>query len=176
MPPEVRHSLGEYFTRAWLADYVVKKSITLANNKDFKAIDPCCGSGVFVMQLIKEIIGSVDIVSLKDDSKKELLNSILERVKGVDINPLSVLTAKVGFYISIKPLINGDDIEIPIYLGDSPNIPVKVEMDGIQCYQYVVNTKQQNISVVLPSSFVEGKGFFSLMSNIQAIIKTGIKI
>lgn len=172
MPPEVRHSLGEYFTPSWLADYVVKESKDLVSNENFSAIDPCCGSGVFVMALIRNIIDNKDIISLSSDEKQTLLNSILHRVKGVDINPLSVLTAKVCFYLSIKPLINGDDIEIPIYLGDSANIPIKTDVGGTLCYEYTVNTKQENIKVLLPSNFVESKNFFSLMSQIQAIIKT----
>ncbi|MBU0894807.1 MAG: hypothetical protein KKF48_05420 [Nanoarchaeota archaeon] len=172
MPQEVRHSLGEYFTPSWLADYVVNESIKLVRKKEFTAIDPCCGSGTFIMSLIKNIIGDKDIISLSDKSKEELLYSILERVKGVDINPLSVLTAKVCFYLSIKPLINGQDVEIPIYLGDSANIPTKIIVGGIKCYQYVINTKQDNIKIVLPSSFVESKNFLSKMSQIQAIIKT----
>lgn len=172
MPPEVRHSLGEYFTPSWLADYVVKESKSLISNENFTAIDPCCGSGVFVMALIRNIIDNKDIISLSSEEKQSLLNSILQRVKGVDINPLSVLTAKVCFYLSIKPLINGDDIEIPIYLGDSANIPIKTIVGDTLCYEYTVNTKQENIKVLLPSNFVEGKNFFSLMSQIQAIIKT----
>lgn len=171
MPSEVRHSLGEYFTPAWLADYVVKESASTIKKKEFKAIDPCCGSGVFVMSLIKNIIGETDVVGLPDEQKRQLLNAILKRVKGVDINPLSVLTAKVTFYLAIKPLINNDDIEIPIYLGDSANIPVKIELQNVTCYQYMVNTKQENINVILPSSFVESEAFFSQMSQIQAIIK-----
>lgn len=172
MPQEVRHSLGEYFTPAWLADYVVNKSIESVKNDEFNAIDPCCGSGVFIMSLIKHIIGKVDIISLNEKEKKTLLNSILQRIKGVDINPLSVLTAKVCFYLSIKPLINGDDIEIPIYLGDSANIPNKKYIDDIECYHYTVNTKQENIEVSLPSAFVESNEFLTFMSQIQSIIKT----
>ena len=105
------------------------------------------------MSLIKDIIGDIDIISLEEIEKRELLYSILNRIKGVDINPLSVLTAKVCFYLSIKPLINGDDIEIPIYLGDSANIPTKFCIDGIECYQYIVNTKQENINVILPRGY-----------------------
>lgn len=172
MPSEVRHSLGEYFTPSWLADYVVKESKSLISVEDFSGIDPCCGSGVFVMALIRNIIDDRDIISLTNEEKQSLLNAILQRVKGVDINPLSVLTAKVCFYLSIKPLINGDDIEIPIYLGDSANIPTKTIVGNVLCYEYTVNTKQENIKVLLPSNFVESKNFFSLMSQIQAIIKT----
>lgn len=171
MPSEVRHSLGEYFTPSWLADYVVKQSKELISNDNFTAIDPCCGSGVFVMALIRDIISKKDIISLSESEKRELLNSILNRVKGVDINPLSVLTAKVCFYLSIKPLINNDDIEIPIYLGDSANIPNKVKIGESLCYEYTVNTKQENIQVLLPSNFVENENFFSQMSQIQAIIE-----
>ena len=172
MPKEVRHSLGEYFTPAWLADYVVRESIKLTENKEFTAIDPCCGSGVFVMSIIKHIIGSKDVISLTDLEKRDLLKSILKRVRGVDINPLSVLTAKVCFYLSIKPLINDDDIEIPVYLGDSANIPTKKQIENINCYQYTINTKQESIEIILPSLFVESKNFLSMMSQIQAIIKT----
>jgi len=123
------------------------------------------------VSLIKSIVGESDIISLSVDEKRELLNSIINRIKGVDINPLSVLTAKVTFYLSIKPLINQDDIEIPIYLGDSANIPVKTEIDGIYCYKYSVITKQENINVMLPCSFVESENFFYLMSQIQSIVK-----
>ena len=163
MPSEVRHSLGEYFTPAWLADHVVKESTSIIKKDNYKAIDPCCGSGVFVMSVIKNIIGETDIVSLTDNEKKKLLDSILKRVKGVDINPLSVLTAKVTFYLAIKPLINNDDIEIPIYLGDSANIPLKVVLNNVKCYQYIVNTKQENINVILPSSFVENETFLLMV-------------
>ena len=172
MPQEVRHSLGEYFTPSWLANYVVKESIKFAKNENFTAIDPCCGSGIFVMSIIKHIIGDSDVISLSEKAKKGLLDSILNRVKGVDLNPLSVLTAKVCFYLSIKPLINGSDIEIPVYLGDSANIPKKIIQDGVECYQYIITTKQENISVVLPSSFVENTDFLELMSQVQAIVRT----
>ena len=172
IPSEVRHSLGEFFTPAWLANYVVDKSVKLLENKDnYSAIDPCCGSGIFVISLIKNIIGDKDIISLTDSEKKNLLKEILERVKGVDINPLSVLTAKVSFYLAIKPLINNEDIEIPIYLGDSANIPSKVNIENIKCYTYVISTKKEDIDILLPSKFVESKNFFYSMSQIQAIIK-----
>jgi len=174
MPHEVRHSLGEYFTPTWLADYVIKESVKLIKNKNFVIIDPCCGSGIFLMLAIKQIMGSNDIISLPDKSKRELLLSILNRVKGVDINPLSVLTAKVCFYLSIKPLLSeGENIEIPIYLGDSANIPIRKKIDGIDCYQYTISTKQENINVLLPAIFVESINFLTMMSQIQAIIKTG---
>jgi len=172
IPQEVRHSLGEYFTPSWLADKVVKESKKLIDKDEYIAVDPTCGSGVFIVSIIKDIIGNIDILSIDDDSRNKLLNRILKRVRGVDINPLAVLTAKVSFYLSIKPLIKGENIEIPIYLGDSANIPNKQKINEVECYSYTVTTKQENINVVLPSSFVESEEFFYTMSQIQAIIKT----
>jgi hypothetical protein len=174
MPPEVRHSLGEYFTPSWLADYVVDQSLSFLEDKNkYTAMDPCCGSGVFIVSLIKKIIGGSDIIALSNDEKRALLSSIVTRIKGVDINPLSVLTAKVTFYLAIKPLINQDDVEIPIYLGDSANIPEKILSNGVPCYKYSVNTKQDIINVLLPCAFVESENFFYSMSQIQAIVKVG---
>lgn len=171
MPNEVRHSLGEYFTPAWLADYVIDNSKSMITAKKWRAIDPCCGSGIFVVTLIKHIIRGRDIISLSEAEKKELLHEILDRVQGIDINPLSVLTARVSYLLAISPLLGNEQIEIPIYLGDSANIPSKVEIEGVTCYQYCVVTKQGEIDITLPCSFVESKSFLERMSLLQTIIK-----
>lgn len=63
MPNEVRHSLGEYFTPSWLADYVIGNSVEMVGGSRWRAIDPCCGSGIFVSALIKHVIGNRDIIS-----------------------------------------------------------------------------------------------------------------
>lgn len=69
MPNEVRHSLGEYFTPSWLAEHVVSKSINMIKEKNWRAIDPCCGSGVFVITLIKKVLSKYDIAYLSISEK-----------------------------------------------------------------------------------------------------------
>lgn len=74
MPNELRHSLGEYFTPSWLADNVVKKSIEklpIDKKDSWKAIDPCCGSGVFVVSLIREIQSKKDLFTLTSEEKNK---------------------------------------------------------------------------------------------------------
>lgn len=171
MPNEVRHSLGEYFTPSWLADQIVRESTSMVSTREWNAIDPCCGSGIFVISLIKQILEGIDIYEITDDEKSEILYDILERVKGIDINPLSVLTARVSYLLSILPLIKNQKIEIPIYLGDSADIPKEYDLDGISCYRYIVKTKQGDIDVTLPKSFVESTEFFEKMSLLQSTIK-----
>ena len=115
MPNELRHSLGEYFTPSWLADNVVKKSIKklpIHKKDSWKAIDPCCGSGVFVVSLIREIQSKKDLFALTSEEKSKLLDEILRRVQGIDLNPLSVLTSRVSYFLAILPLLENKKIEI----------------------------------------------------------------
>lgn len=143
IPQSVRHSMGEYFTPEWLADRVISESLTMINNNQWKALDPCCGSGIFIISLIKKVVGNRSIRELSSFDRHNLVNEIISRVKGIDINPLSVLSARVSYFIALHKLENIEDIEIPIYLGDSAIIPTLKDIDGIECYYYsITNLKK----------------------------------
>lgn len=172
MPKAVRHSMGEYFTPAWLADYVVSEGIKLQINKEWKAIDPCCGSGTFIIALIKKIVGNVNLYDLSEEQKELIKTKILSSVYGIDINPLSVLSARVGYYLALRPFGTVKDIEIPIYLGDSAIMPTKELVDGIACYKYSVSNNKKSFDVILPSKFVEQKNFGKIMATLQSAVKT----
>lgn len=173
IPQSVRHSMGEYYTPEWLADRVVSKSLKLINKKEWKAIDPCCGSGIFIICLIKKIVGKQSIRNLSKVEKNILLDKILTSVYGVDINPLSVLSARVSYFIAIHQLGDVEDVEIPIYLGDSAIIPLSINVDNIPCYSYSIdNLKCQDFNVILPKRMVKEKSFGKMMSELQALVKT----
>lgn len=171
MPNEVRHSLGEYFTPAWLADQVVSKSINMISEKKWRAIDPCCGSGVFVITLIKKILSKYEISYLSTQEKSEILQEVLGRVYGIDLNPMSVLTARVSYLLAIRPLLDEQKFEIPIYLGDSANIPQRITLGGTDCYSYKIGTKQGEFDITLPVNFVKSISFFEKMYILQTTIK-----
>lgn len=172
IPQYVRHSLGEYFTPSWLADSVITNSLTLIKKTSWRAIDPCCGSGIFLVRLINKITEGVDIHSLNKNKKKRLLEEILYRVKGIDLNPLSVLTARVNYFIAITNLTDIDeDIEIPVYLGDSANLPQVVKIDGVDCYRHKIENQKQVIDIELPISFVKNINFSKIMLSIQMLVK-----
>lgn len=153
MPDKVRHSLGEYYTPSWLADELIEEAISMletdaANN--WRALDPCAGSGTFVILCIQKIINA----SSHLDSET-LLFKILNRVKAIDLNPIAVLTCRVNYFISISPLVTDNlRIEIPVYLGDSSNLPKSVSIDGVECLEYSIQTLQGNIDIALPHSTV----------------------
>lgn len=173
IPQSVRHSMGEYFTPEWLADSVITKALSYIDNEAWKAIDPCCGSGIFIIALIKKIVGETSPCDLSLEQKQQLLTEVLNRVYGIDINPLSVLSARVSYYLALQQIGIVKNIEIPIYLGDSAIIPTSTTIDKIECYSYSIdNLKCGRFNAILPKRFVRRKDFGETMNRLQAMVKT----
>ena len=86
------------------------------------------------------------------------------------INCFSIIHS---YFIAIQKLGAFDDVEIPIYLGDSAIIPNNVFIDGIDCYSYSINNlKCGTFEIVLPKRFVKLDYFGKIMSTLQAMVKT----
>lgn len=157
VPAAVRHSLGEYYTRKWLAQNVVNEAIKLSNVEEWKGLDPCCGSGTFLNVMIDKVL-----YEEQEKSNEEKLEDVLQRVKGIDLNPIAVLTARVNYFINISHLIcDNRPIDIPVYLGDSSYVPKTIEYDNVQCIDYVISTTKEPIEVTLPKSIVNDISKFS---------------
>ncbi len=148
IPKEVRHSLGEYYTPGWLADHVIN-NIEI-KNKNWNALDPCSGSGTFILKLINKVIQS------SNKQEDELLFEILNRVKAIDINPLAVLTCRINYFICISSLLKNlkNNLEIPVFLGDSAYVPVEEIIDEVKVISYSISTQKGKIDFALPKSFV----------------------
>ncbi len=168
IPDKVRHSLGEFYTPPWLADNLITEAIKKLNKtKHWTAIDPCAGSGTFITVLIKKVLEESPTLS-----NKEKLYSVLNRVKGIDLNPLAVLTARINYFINISPLIDDtDNFEIPIYLGDSSYVPTNTLVEDVQCVSYKIKTIKGYIDIDLPISAVSNSIAFSqTMTSIETDI------
>jgi hypothetical protein len=131
--PEARHDLGEYYTPDWLAEYMVQAVLTKPTKS---VIDPACGSGTFLAAVIRKKKSE-----LKDKlAKDELLEHILETVRGVDVHPLAVILSRTTYLISIGTELLSSrkgSIAIPVYMADSIRLPEE-EVDishGIECYR-----------------------------------------
>ncbi|MDP2310890.1 MAG: N-6 DNA methylase [Pseudomonadota bacterium] len=120
VPAAVRHALGEFYTPAWLADVVVDTALAHARAHGgapaaWRGLDPCCGSGAFVLALARRVLA--ETVGLP---RAERLRAVLDRVSGVDLHPLAVLTARVNLLVVIAPLLQrGDRARIGIHRGDA---------------------------------------------------------
>lgn len=110
----LRHDLGEYFTPHWLAQATIEMSGYQgeANNILF---DPGCGSGSFLLA----------VAGMKRQAAGQatpaLLDDVLHNVIGCDINPLSVLTARLNLLWWLaehfgEPL---SDFDLPVFHYDT---------------------------------------------------------
>ena len=111
VPKEMRYLLGEHYTPQNIADYILSKCKEFLKD-NYKAIDPTCGSGTFLLSLIKDKIRS------------NRIEHVFDEVVGVDINPIAVITAKFNYIFAIYPLMlrNGikpNNITIPVYLNNA---------------------------------------------------------
>lgn len=158
IPFEVRHSLGEFYTPAWLADFVVEKALgEFTNNKKWKALDPCAGSGTFITKLLERVLNETESFP-----HNERLTEILSRVVAVDLNPLAVLTTRMNYFINISHLVDTSiQIHLPVYLGDSSYVPKLNKIDNVECYEYQIQTLKGPINVSLPTSALNSASKFS---------------
>ncbi len=167
IPSAVRHSLGEYYTKRWLAQQVVDEALNLTRIENWKGIDPCCGSGTFITVMIDKVLEET-----RGKNNKEQLLAVLSRVKGIDLNPVAVLTARVNYFINIAHLLTDqNEIEIPIYLGDSSYVPRKRIYDNVDCLEYTINTLASPIDILVPTSMVsDALEFSKAMTSIELYI------
>lgn len=100
----IRHKSGEFYTPPFLTKRMIEESYTFGNY----VLDPCCGSGTFLIEIIKKIISS-------EKSINEKINAI-DNLWGFDINPMAVYISKTNLLILLKNILN--DININLYVKD----------------------------------------------------------
>ena len=137
MPREIRHNLGEYYTPDWLAQMLLNQldNAFFTDNPDkssylkesllkLRFLDPACGSGTFLVLIIKRIRDTGRQLFI---SEREILEAILNNVVGFDLNPLAVIAARTNYLLALGSLLEQPhgDINIPIYLADSILPPEK---------------------------------------------------
>jgi len=168
VPQVVRSSLGEFYTPYWLAERVLESATPRGR---WRAIDPCCGSGTFIVAAIAMVRDESRARTLND---RETLDEILSRVVAVDLNPLGVLTTRINYFIHISSLLGKvkSPLVIPVYLGDATVIPERVVLNEVECLGFELKTLKNPIQATLPVSVVEDTPkFMQLMLDYERNIK-----
>jgi SAM-dependent methyltransferase len=98
--PLIRHKAGEFYTPPFLVKKMVKEKYTIGE----KVLDPCCGTGNFLIEIVKVIISS-------DVSTGEKV-SALKGIYGFDINPLSIYITKINLLYLLKDLIHEGSVNL----------------------------------------------------------------
>ncbi|NVM46900.1 MAG: N-6 DNA methylase [Candidatus Lokiarchaeota archaeon] len=114
-----RHKIGEFYTPPYLVKKMIEDVYVVGN----KTLDPSCGSGSFLIELIVKILNS--------NIKKSLKSEAIEKIFGFDINPLATLTVKINILLLL----------IEVYKEELNNLP-KINiflMDALFPNQYEKN-------------------------------------
>ena len=96
----IRHGSGEFYTPPFL----VKKMVSETYKVGDRVLDPSCGAGNFLIEIINVILNS-------NISKEEKIQAIRD-INGYDINPMSIFLAD----INIACLIDSDYSKIGCHL------------------------------------------------------------
>ena len=152
---KMRHSLGEYYSPDWMAQYVLNQS---GFQPGLRLLDPTCGSGTFLVMAVQQCVAA-----------QMPLQEILQTIYGIDMNPLAVLSARTNYILAVEPLLHTVDegIEIPVYLGDAIFSPI--EIDGV--YTYYLDTDEGRIEMRIPSEVLQAPGLFQrILSRMNDLI------
>lgn len=171
IPHIIRHCFGEYYTPYWLAENVMLES-TEGKDVFCSVMDPCCGSGTFLISAINRRIAAINE---DDDYERKIDFDVLTKgIYGIDLNPLAVLMARINIFINVAPYINGYSlIEIPIYNGDSTYSPTIEFVDNVKMLSYSLNTTimgDQTFDITLPFDFVNSRSFIPVIDKLEEYI------
>lgn len=166
IPAEVRHIMGEYFSPDWAVERVLDNVGYSGKDLSKSLIDPCCGSGPFLTQALKRIIENKDDQAM---TKKDI-ELVSENICGFDINPISVVSAKANFILTVfssyfrkyTDVNFGSAIDIPIYIADSVLAPVVYSEE--REHSIVVDTSIDKFELPKFDSIKSSSEFLRLLS------------
>ncbi len=108
--PATRHALGEFYTPAPLAQKMVEEVYKFGQY----ILDPACGSGTFLIEIL-------NIIENSHKEKEEKIEAV-SKIFGFDVNPIAVLVARANLLLLTDKLFpKNKNIPINVFLADSLN-------------------------------------------------------
>ncbi|PZP61757.1 MAG: SAM-dependent methyltransferase [Azospira oryzae] len=173
VPEELRKSLGEFYTPDWLVEHAVAK---LGYNDDkwlvARLLDPTCGSGSFLLEVIEQKRRAALAVGWSAGRTVDMLTTT---VWGFDLNPLAVQSSRVNFLIAIADLLQqckGKDVEIPVLLADTVYSPAPHPDGDQKVIEYSIGSEHANLKVVLPAELARDR---ALLDRVFQIMGTEVE-
>ncbi|MGN8346888.1 Eco57I restriction-modification methylase domain-containing protein [Pseudomonas sp. SMV71] len=150
VPETLRKSLGEFYTPDWLVEHTLS-SVRVADWLSVRGLDPTCGSGSFIIEMIRRKRHAAKIIGM---TAHETVKLLCETVWGFDLNPLAVQTARVNYLMEIADLLRackGEQVEIPILLADAIYSPARDPQNDEDIVSYQVGSQVAGLNICLPS-------------------------
>ncbi len=150
VPEVLRKTLGEFYTPDWLVE-LTSDQADVADWVNTRALDPTCGSGSFLVEMIRR---KRRAAAADNMSAESTVRMILESVWGFDLNPLAVQVSRTNFLMAIADLLKevpGQEIEIPVLLADAVYSPARLPDSDESFVEYQVGSELANLKVLIPA-------------------------
>lgn len=173
VPEALRKNIGEFYTPEWLVDFVLNQTeYTGATVLDKKLLDPCCGSGNFLLHAIARYKEAAYNAGYADT---RILARILQNIIGFDLNPLAVISSRLNYLLAIIDVLPPTGrIEIPVYMADAVYAPIRQENRGSPTRSYKIGTVLGNIELVLPEALIQRRqDFGTVLSIMECDVEVG---
>lgn len=113
--------LGQEPTPGWLVAKMVDAiQSRVAAGEAWRFVDPCCGSGAFVVEVVSRRAQQPGFAELTREQRGQ---ELAQTITGFDVDPLAVMLAKVSWLVaartSLQTFNSGFPLSIPIYHADS---------------------------------------------------------
>jgi len=158
VPEALRKSLGEFYTPGWLVEHsVAKLEYKRKEWLSARILDPTCGSGSFLLEVIKQKRSAALAAGWSPEQTVDMLTTT---VWGFDLNPLAVQSSRVNFLIAIVDLLQqckGKEIEIPVLLADAVYSPAPQPNGNQKVVEYSIGSQQANLRVILPTDLARDR-------------------
>jgi hypothetical protein len=150
VPDILRKSLGEFYTPDWLVEFTLDK-VEPVDWLKIRALDPTCGSGSFLLEVIRRKRKAA--LEARWPSYK-VVEHLISTVWGFDLNPLAVQSARVNFLIAIADLLKanpGEKLELPVLLADAIYSPARDPEAGEDIVKYRIGSAAANLEITIPA-------------------------
>ena len=110
--------LGQAPTPQPIAAKMVAKAIRDLNGRKPHLVDMCCGSGIFIVETLSQLIEGMGNPTNLGDAEIAMLS---ESIYGFDVDPLAVILSKVNWVLVMKKYLGffTGPVHIPVYHADS---------------------------------------------------------
>lgn len=103
---EERYRDKAYYTPPHLVDFVLDAVLPWNSEKwDIRVLDPCCGSGIFLVKAFQRLIYRWRLANKRDPLVSDLRPILASNLVGVDKNPEAVRVACFSLYLAMADAI-----------------------------------------------------------------------
>ncbi len=115
-----RRRLGEHYTPRWVASRLMGH-LPWPGTRTGRLLDPACGSGVFLLEALDR---------LRRAFPRDRPQQWLDRITGIDINPLAVRAARLNLKLALSRFEHASRLKPAVRLADAlelvpPNPPLE---------------------------------------------------